>query len=174
LKKIAVILLILIVCYNTAGYFIVFKARQLQVKAEIKKMIKSSVPEAQLVVFRYSPATQHEFKWIHSKEFRYKGSMYDVVKKTSVSSTETDLYCIHDVKESGLFRHLDNMVKEAMNQGRTGSKAIKVLSAFFTGLFPPPELKNDFIPECADIQYTVIPDLYTCSAYSIISPPPRS
>lgn len=174
LKKLAVILLTLIVCYNTVGYFIVFKARQLQVKAEIKKMIKSSVPEAQLVVFRYSPATRHEFKWIHSKEFRYKGSMYDVVKKSAVSPTETDIYCIHDVKESGLFRHLDYLVKEAMNHSRNGTNTLKVLSVFFAGLFPPPDFSNVFIPECTEIQYTVIPDLYTCSAYTIISPPPRS
>lgn len=174
LKKTAVILLTIIICYNTVGYYIVFKTRQFQVKTEVKKLIKSSVPEQQLVVFRYTPANRHEFKWMHSKEFRYRGSMYDIVRKTSVSAAETDFYCIHDVKESGLFRHLDNMVKEAMNQGRTGSKTIKVLSAFFTGLFPPPELKNDFIPEGADIHYAMAPDLYFFSALTPISPPPRS
>ncbi|MHC1774831.1 MAG: hypothetical protein AB9834_05385 [Lentimicrobium sp.] len=174
MKKLIAILLSLIVCYNTVGYFIVFKLRQIQIKSEVKRLIKNSVPEEQLVVFSLTPETMHEFSWIHSKEFRYRGEMYDVVRKVAVSADKTELYCIHDVKESGLFSHLDRLVKDAMNHDRKGPGVLKVLSAFFTGLFPPPELFNDYISQCADIQYTVIPDLYSCQPVKVISPPPRS
>ncbi len=167
-------MLTVIVCYNTAGYFIVFKARQIQIKSEVKRLIKSAVPEEQLVVFSLTPETMHGFSWIHSKEFRYNGEMYDVVRKVSVSAGNTELYCIHDVKESGLFAHLDRLVKDAMNHDRKGPGLLKVLSAFYTGLFPPPELLNDFISQSADIHYPVIPDIYSCQSVKVISPPPRS
>ena len=174
MKRLLAILLTLILCYYTAGYYFVFKARQIQVKSEIKQVLKSTVPSEQLVVIRLSPENRHEFKWIHSREFRLKGNMYDVVKNVVVSPGVNDLYCINDREESILFENLDKWVKEAMNDGKTGQKAGKLLAGFFAGLFPPPA---DFIEIFAEIQlilYPDQPDLYLYLPIKIPTPPPRS
>lgn len=151
-----------------------FKARQIQVKSEIKRVMKSTVPADQLVVIRLSPANRHEFRWIHSREFRLKGNMYDVVRKVAVSSGETDLYCINDREESILFANLDKWVKEAMNDGKGGQKAGKVLAGFFAGLFPPPACLIEIFAEIQVILFPDKPNLYVWSPATILTPPPRS
>lgn len=173
LKKLAATLLTLIICYNTVGYYIVFKTSQLKVKSEIKKLIKSSVPEDQLVVFRLSPENQNDFEWIHSKEFRYKGNMYDIVRKTVISASETDLYCIHDVQETGLFAHLDFLVKQAMNHDKNASKSSTLLSVYFSMLYFQSYQDFNFSPQGTEMQFTEIPEIYASLCLSVLSPPPR-
>lgn len=173
LKKLVAILLTLIFCYNTVGYYIVFKTSQLKVKSEIKKLIKSSFPEDQLVVFRLSPENQNDFEWIHSKEFRYKGNMYDIVRKTVISASETDLYCIHDVKETGLFAHLDLLVKNAMNADKNASKASVLLSVFFSTLYFPSDQDFNFSSKATEMQFPEISEIYASLSLSVLSPPPR-
>ena len=174
LKKLAAILLTLLICFSTVGYYIVFKTSQLKVKSEIKKLIKNSVPEDQLVVFRLSPENQNDFEWLHSKEFRYKGNMYDIVRKTVISASETDLYCIHDVKETGLFAHLDFLVKEAMNHDKNASKARNLLSGFLSILYFQSDYVFDFFTHSTDIKFMEVAELYLSQSLSVILPPPRS
>jgi len=174
LKKLAAILLTLLICFSTVGYYIVFKTSQLKVRAEIKQLIKGSVPDDQLIVFRLSPENQNDFEWIHSKEFRYKGNMYDIVRKTVISANETDLYCIHDVKETGLFAHLDFLVKEAMNHDKNASKASNLLSGFLSILYFQSDYVFDFFTHSTDIEFMEVTELYLSQSLSVIIPPPRS
>ena len=42
-----------------------------------------------------------DFKWIHSREFKYNGDMYDIVKKEETAE-QLIVYCINDTKEKKL------------------------------------------------------------------------
>ncbi len=82
------------------------------VRYEMKQRIKNGIPEEQRVVIKITPEIENNaevFTRMHSREFRYRGEMYDVLSLEA--SGDTILYtCIHDVKESGLFKNLDKMV----------------------------------------------------------------
>jgi hypothetical protein len=173
LKRISVILLISIVCFNTVGYFFVFKAKELQIKSDVKQLIKESVPENQLIVIRMTPENSPGFVWIHSKEFRYQESMYDVVKQKTVSSGITDYYCIEDVKEAGLFRHLNALVKDMMNGNKQAARVNKLFSVFLAGLFPPVPYDIDFISLEKPVIFYFKSVIYSYIRFSAIPHPPE-
>lgn len=174
MRKIVAILISFILCFNIAGYYFVFKVRQLQIKSEIKQLLKSNVPTEQLVVIRYSASNRQDFKWIHSREFVYRGSMYDVVRKVVVSNEVTDLYCVNDTQEARLFKNLDRWVKEAMNHGKEGTKVLHLVSGFLSGLYPPPDNLFSTFPVLHEIRFQDKPDFYFYQPEKIPSPPPRS
>jgi len=132
------------------------------------------VPAEQLVVIRYAESNRNDFKWIHSREFVYKGSMYDVVKRVAVSDKITDLHCVNDTQEARLFKNLDEWVKEAMNHGKSGSKIVKLFSGFLSGLYPPPDNLFSTFPEARGIRFPDIRDFYFYQTDKVVTPPPRS
>ncbi|MFH1121148.1 MAG: hypothetical protein V1775_15115 [Bacteroidota bacterium] len=174
MKQIAAILLTLIVCFNTVGYFFVFKVKELQIKTEVKRLIKGSVPEDQLVVIRLTPENRSDFIWIHGKEFRFRESMYDVVKLKGVSAGVTDYYCLKDDRETGLFNHLNSLVKEMMNGNNQIARVNKLFSVFLAGLFPPVPNNIDFISVEKPVMFNFHTIIYSYLHFSIIPHPPKS
>lgn len=106
--------LLLIMLFQPLGYLAIFKVQQYQVRREIKQRIKAGVPEHELVLLKIPRALEEQpnssFQRIHSREFRYHGMMYDIVRQESHGDA-TWYYCILDAKESGLFANLDELVK---------------------------------------------------------------
>lgn len=104
------------------------------VRHEMKQRIKQGIPEEQRVVIKITPEIESStevFTRIHSREFRYLGEMYDVL--TSTSSADTMIYtCIHDVKESGLFKDLDTLVRHHLNQSPHEKKNKELAIGFFS------------------------------------------
>jgi len=173
LKRNVAILLTLIVCFNTVGYFFVFKAKELQIKYEVKKLIKESVPETQLIVIRLTPGTRFHFNWIHEKEFRYKGNMYDIVKKKEVYAGVTDYYCLRDDREAGLFRNLNTFVKEMMNGNNQTARINNLFSLFLSGFFPPVNISVNFTPVTTTLRFGFLTVLYAYRHFSDIPHPPK-
>lgn len=173
LKRLAAILLTLIVCFNTVGYFFVFKAKELQIKSEVKKLIKESVPESQLTIIRLTQGNKYDFIWIHEKEFRYKGSMYDIVKRKAVAAGVTDYYCIQDEKETGLFRNLNTFVKGMMNGNNQTARVNNLFSLFLSGLFTPVNFNVDFIPVASTRKYSFNAVCYSYLHFTEFPHPPE-
>lgn len=109
MKKAGVILLLFVITFQMVGVFLLFKAKQMEVRQDMKMKIKSGVPDAELTILRFSRDQADGLKWMEDHEFRYEGRMYDVVK-TTVDGEIVIYHCIHDEQESKLFSHLDNMV----------------------------------------------------------------
>lgn len=113
--KVVSIVMVLCMIYGSMGCFVTFKILQYKIRKEVKRQIKFSIPENQLVNL-YIPKSvefggDESFVRIHKGEFRYKGQMYDIIRYQDLG--DTTLYtCFHDVKESGLFDKLDKMVRE--------------------------------------------------------------
>jgi hypothetical protein len=118
------------------GHFGLFKAKQYKARKEINAIIKAGVPDSLQVNF-YLDEIQSESKlfiWIHSKEFRYKGQMYDVISEKEENGRVL-LTCIHDVKESGLFADLDKMIQKQMNSDSQHQSSRKQWIKLFQSLF---------------------------------------
>jgi hypothetical protein len=115
LKRIVSISLLLIFLYNLTGYYFTFEFNRRQVCKEIKQRIKKCVPEVDLVTFQVLSSDEKNLFWTKKgKEFRYKGEMYDIVRRTKNGDT-VSYSCIRDVKESKLFADLDKHVQKHMN-----------------------------------------------------------
>ncbi len=107
--------MVITIIYSSLGYFVTFKILQYKVKKEVKRQIKFSIPENQLVSLYIPKSVEFgndgSFVRMHKGEFRYKGQMYDIIRYEDLGDV-THYTCFHDVKESGLFDSLDKMVRE--------------------------------------------------------------
>jgi len=115
------------------------------VRHEMKQRIKAGVPEEDLVLLKIAKAEEQNsevFERIHSREFRYKGEMYDVIRLEEKGNT-TYYTCIHDVKESKLFEQLDEMVVKTLTEDTRERHQQEIMLGFFTKVYLPgvrPEL----------------------------------
>lgn len=155
------------------GLLLVFKIQQYQIRKEIKHLIKLGVPDNQLVHISISPKNENQLEWMHSKEFRYKGTMYDIVKTELINDTTTLYHCVTDQQETKLFANLDEHVKKNMNSKNNGSNPIKNLFKFLSTLYS--QSQNQTWPSCqlkevAKCQFSYF---YSSPSLDITSPPPK-
>ena len=74
------ILLFLCLFAPLTGAFVMLRVQKSLVRREVKHMLMRKINKEELVLIKVSK-TQHqnELEWKHSKEFKYKGEMYDIV-----------------------------------------------------------------------------------------------
>ena len=118
LKKSLVIFLLLIFLFNAFGFWIAFKIEQnqiyAQVKKEIKKALKNTVPSDELYGFNVLNGKDlpENATWVKpEKEFRLNGNMYDIVRREN-NNGRSVLYCINDKQEKALFANLDEHIEK--------------------------------------------------------------
>lgn len=105
------LILVVSMAFAFSVYLGMFKIRQYSIRQDVKNLIKNGAPDSLKYDFYLDELESDPagVTWIHSKEFRYKGEMYDILDQSTVNGRVL-LHCIHDVKESGLFAELDRMV----------------------------------------------------------------
>lgn len=125
--------------FQSTGLYLMHQVQVSYVRHEMKQRIKAGVPEDELVVLKISKSEELDediFEREHSREFRYKGQMYDVIRL--VEQGDTTVYtCIHDVKESGLFEALDRMVNEELNEDDDEKRQREMMLGFFQKVYLP-------------------------------------
>ncbi len=130
-----IIILLLLLGFQSAGFLLIFKVQQLLIRREMKAQIKAGIPDDQLVLLRFPKTGEADFSRPHwligEKEFRYQGKMYDVVRRLESGDT-TFYYCIPDEKESRLFANLDEQVRNSMNQDPQRKKQNESLQRSFS------------------------------------------
>lgn len=173
LKRTFSILLLCLFAFNLAGFFFVFKVQQYRIRREIKQYIKQGVPENELALITVTPENENQLDWKHKKEFRYKGTMYDVVRKEIINKTTIIYHCVTDTQETVLFAHLDEMVSKNMDPKNDQNSPVKNLLKQLSIPYYPPEKPywSLFQIYTAIIyEYTF---LYSSPSLNIISPPPK-
>ncbi len=75
-----------------------------------------------------------ELRWEHSKEFEYRGQMYDVASKFVMGDT-TIFYCWWDHEETALNKKLRSLVQLAMGQRQHNQNQQNQLRLFMSTLF---------------------------------------
>ncbi|NJO91210.1 MAG: hypothetical protein HC831_21285 [Chloroflexia bacterium] len=121
-----------LILYQLVGYYSIHQLQLCRVRKEVKKQIKSNIPQNQLTIIQFSLFEINTINWVKKdKEFIYKGEMYDVVKVNKLNNATT-FYCIADFKETRLFAKLDDFVNQFMASKlrKTKEKTSKVFSLF--------------------------------------------
>jgi hypothetical protein len=140
----------------------------------VKRQLIASIDKAELVQLKFS-VTQAatELRWEHSKEFEYKGEMYDVVQKESEGDSVT-YWCWWDHEETKLNKHLGELVSDVLDQSPERNKHKKQLLEFFKSLYFAEERPSQVMVELAALRH--YPG-YSISSYQLfptsISPPPE-
>ena len=110
-----------------------------------------------------------DFKWIHSREFKYNGEMYDIVKKEE-NDEQLFLYCINDKKEKKLEEELAKKIQDNSANGKRWQ-----LSNHLNILLSEPVHtdKINFEPVCEFNFINKHPNDYNSINLDVPSPQPR-
>jgi len=166
-------LLVLAVCFNPAAYHLMFRLKQAEIRKQIKMAIKAGVPDEELTVFRLTDSNAGDFEWIHSREFRFRGMMYDVVREEAGTDGERVLHCVTDVQETRLFCKLDEAARKAAGSHAAHTAASHMLMSLLHGMSIPGRLQP--FPPVTDMVCMSFPWISTYSQPGILidAPPPR-
>jgi len=162
-----------LMCYHLLGFFTYFEWKRYQVRKEVKKAIKQSVPESQLTQFHFTNHEVHQLKWVKSHEFILNGHYFDVIKKAK-SKDGYFFKCIRDDQETQLFSQLRSMT--SFNMSHSGEN--HPVNVWFKFLSEPMEVVN------ASLDYSILvmeqkspilstyKELFYSSFLSTETPPP--
>ncbi len=105
------------------------------IKKAIKHKIIAGIDKEELVllVFHKNEVDQ-QVKWKHSKEFQYKGEMYDIVEKEIIGN-EIYYWVWWDKEETVLNQKLANLVRQNFAQNPYQNNKNQVINHFFKTLY---------------------------------------
>lgn len=148
--------------------------QKLQVREAVKEQMIEGMDEQELVWLKFTEAEAHsELHWEHSREFEYRGQMYDVVR-TEVKGDTTYYLCWPDAAETELNRQLEEAIAQHTGANPGESIPYQRLFDFFQSLYYHPDQK---VQSSRATLYTPLFErpLLTFSDHSIPPPvpPPR-
>lgn len=105
------------------------------VKKAVKWKMIEGLDKEELVLLKFTEfEKQTELKWKHSREFEYKGEMYDIVDSYIVGDT-TYYHLWWDHEETKLNRQLNDLVSNLFGNSPRNQEAEKNLSSFYHSLY---------------------------------------
>ena len=171
MKTVCSIAFISLLSLHVAGYYLLFSYQKMQVRSEMKQLIKQSVPETELTRIVISGPDHKRLQWKDRHEFRYRGFLYDIVRITEHGDT-TIYDCISDTQETRLFSNLEDWVQGARDRNENGSFLVKVMQ--LNSLFPPPGgIPGIFFSITRTVPPPVLPDKIRSLGPDTPSPPPK-
>lgn len=135
MKNLISISLLLIIAIATLFPFAYLKMERKAIKKAIKHKIIAGIDKEELVllVFKIDELNQ-KVKWKHSKEFQYKGEMYDIVEKEIIGN-EIHYWVWWDKEETALNQKLTNLVRQNFAQNPYQNNKNQVITHFFKTLY---------------------------------------
>ena len=107
------------------------------VKQEAALQIRKSIPDEDQILWKFSiTEAETQLEWEHSREFEYKGEMYDVIRAETRGDTIW-YWCYWDRKESKLKRELNILVANFLGPGTQNRNHERQITDFFRSLYLP-------------------------------------
>ena len=121
MKKITSILILSLFIYNTIGFLALHPVLSIYYKyvgmEQANRPSKEEIIE--LLIFNKEDIQKGkiDFRWIHSREFKYNGDMYDIVKKEETDK-QLIVHCINDTKEKKLEDEFEKRVHKNSSEDK--------------------------------------------------------
>lgn len=173
-RKFLVYGFLVLLSYQFVGFFTFVEIEHYFIRKEIKKAIKQSVPENQLIDFHFTVKESKKLRWLKPHEFELNGRLYDVVRKSKRNGI-WHFHCIDDIQETVLFKKLDfatadNLVHSSDQHPVHGwlklmNEPMEPLQAFEFAL-------EVFDKNNSQVQQSYI-NLYLARTHSVSTPPPE-
>lgn len=162
-------LTILAICcllFIIGGYHLLYQVRLAEIKADVKKELVRT-PKSNLTQLVFSATDFASLDWDGQTEFRYQGTMYDVV---TIEKKENKIicFCLPDGKETAL---VDQYLKTQNSSEKNPSQSlVKLLKAPF---LPIAFLKQEAMVRkvCTTFSLSSFSLLQTDS--HVLTPPPK-
>lgn len=174
IKKSLSIFIISLLLFNSSGYILLYISSLHFVKKHIIKAIDRNEYDKEIFLLTLSKKDIADgkiaFQWIHSREFRYNGKMYDIKKNLS-DNDSLRVYCYYDEKENLLEELFHKFAKSESEKSKQKNNNINLLS--FIGLFCYSD--NPSIPNLEGLQIPSYPNTYYDQFITDVpTPPPQN
>lgn len=173
MKKLLIISLLCIFCFNIVGFYALFGIQLFQVRQEMLGKISEGVQQQELIRLRISSEENELLEFESSKEFYYEGAMYDLVKKQRLKDGSILLSCFLDAEETALLKAFSDLLQVGRENHKKKNNGLKLLFK----LFPKINRENDEVkiafsrPLRKEIFKTAF--CYTAPRIEREAPPPR-
>lgn len=172
MKNAIVIILLAIFSFNFGGSYVILQIQKHQIRQEIKREIRAGISENELVKITVTSENKKELIWKDSKEFSFKGKMYDVVRSEELDKNTKIYHCIPDHQETQLIARYTKEIQKKRKNKKDNVNPVKVVKFIE---------KNDSLPnktELAFIQIKHSTDFTYYNNYATLkletsSPPPK-
>lgn len=155
--------------------YTVLKKQQKKVKREVKWKLIEGVDRSELVLFKFTEEEKRtQLDWKHSKEFAYKGEMYDIAEK-EVHGDTTYYWCWWDYEETALNKQLSQLFSFALGNSPVHKQSQEKIIQLYKSLYFI-EDSTSFV--LGNFDASSIPNFYyrmdeSMWVKSIIAPPPQ-
>ncbi|MCC6548488.1 MAG: hypothetical protein IT279_00315 [Ignavibacteriaceae bacterium] len=171
----AVLLLLSVLLFNSAGFVGAFYFAKAKIKKEIKMKLKGEFPKDQLKLITIDSRKGEDklLRWIEPHEFMLNGRMYDIIKTDTMPGGVLHYLCIDDEDETLLFANMDELIKQEFQRDRNKrGNAVKNLEKMQMEYFLS-ALKTIYPAEHTEDYGAVRLVLPANYIYSPLTPPPR-
>ena len=144
------------------------------VKYEAREQVCQSLPDEMLTGIMDIAGEKNNIHWKKKgKELRYKGDMYDVVRKLQIGDT-TIYYCYADISESRLISEIDKQVRDYLqDHPQESKKGNDLLKKFMNLYFTQSPFRTFAILFGKEKLYILLKIFYTDAYTGITLPPPK-
>ncbi|MEO5905077.1 MAG: hypothetical protein ABIQ11_00010 [Saprospiraceae bacterium] len=112
-----------------------------QIKKEVSiKLADGKNTEAEILL-KFTATESSQLNWEHSKEFEYKGEMYDVIR-SEMKSDSIWYWCHWDKKETRVKKEINHLVASALGQGPQEKNTKDLILNFFKSFYKLTEIKT--------------------------------
>lgn len=135
LKTTISIVLLFVITLATLFPFAYLKMEKKAIRKSIKHKIIAGIDKNELVLLVFDKhEVDKKVKWKHSKEFQYKGEMYDIVEKEIVGN-EIYYWVWWDKEETKLNQKLVHLVRQNLAQNPNQNNKKQAITHFFKTLY---------------------------------------
>ena len=131
LKKLSIISLLAVFCFNMLGFYIFFGIQLFQVKNEMFDRLAVGLQQEELIQLRITFEENELIKFESGKEFYYKGAMYDLQEKQRLDDGSLVLSCYLDVEETALLKAFSDLVKSGRENHKKKNAGLKMFFKFY-------------------------------------------
>lgn len=132
--KVFPVMLLLITYCITSAIFPLFHSLELRQIKQTAVYRMQMAKKKDLVSLTFSEKESDQLLWEHSREFEYKGQMFDVIYKKQNGDTIT-YYCYADHKENKVKQKWNRLLGKEKNREQHSDQKTKKRIHFVTGFF---------------------------------------
>lgn len=144
-----------------------------QVRKSVKRMILQGMSDEQLVGLQFARAdSASAVRWKHSREFQFRGEMYDIVRMENRGDSILFL-CWKDNQESKLDSQLHALIDHTMGNHPPGKTTNHQLYKFYSNLYCSAYSIHLALYQSNTNYRNYLDDIYPEPYRQLIDPPPQ-
>lgn len=174
MKTFIIIFLISVLTCPFWGTYSYFQFERKRARMEVNRKFAAGLDKTQLILLKFTQEeTQTILTWKHSREFVYKGQMYDIVDQRQEGDS-VFYTCYKDDKETRLNLEKKRVVAKALGQDPLQKNQKERIKSFFKTIYQHEidAWKPNLIQPCI-IHYALNLKHYSLFSESPPSPPPK-